>query len=291
MPTETIVTVFQTEAEADQVTDALTSTGIPETAIHRYARSDLRSDDALSSGTRPRNSSLWQWLTGTSNAEHEAYYERSVESGHVVLTVIADAAHADQVVSVLERHRPLELEEHFEGQPSADAPSYTGTAATGKESTASRGAAFDASRDAVATPARPAGGTIGEREETMPLAAEELEVGKREVDRGATRIRRYVVERPVEEQIRLRDESVAVFRRPASGHTVAPDAFTEKTIEMTETEEEAVVSKRAYVVEEVVIQKKVGERVETVRDTVRREEVDVTGPGGRAIDTDRKRSD
>jgi len=60
--------------------------------------------------------------------------------------------------------------------------------------------------------------------------------------------------------------------------TVGADAFADKSIEMTQTSEEAVVGKTARVVEEVVLQKGSTERVETVRDTVRKEEVEVTGP-------------
>ena len=50
---------------------------------------------------------------------------------------------------------------------------------------------------------------------------------------------------------------------------------------MTETSEEAVVSKQARVVEEVVVRKDAQERTETVRDTVRRTDVEVEklGPG------------
>jgi len=113
----------------------------------------------------------------------------------------------------------------------------------------------------------------------LSLSEESLAVGKRQVDRGTTRVRRYVVERPVEEQIRLRNETVSVFRRPVTANaTVGADAFTDRVITMTETDEEAVVAKSAHVVEEVVIQKGVEEHVETVRDTLRREEVEIAGP-------------
>jgi stress response protein YsnF len=44
---------------------------------------------------------------------------------------------------------------------------------------------------------------------------------------------------------------------------------------MTETAEEAVVSKTAHVVEEVSLRKTGTDRVETVRDTVRRQQVEV----------------
>jgi stress response protein YsnF len=56
-------------------------------------------------------------------------------------------------------------------------------------------------------------------------------------------------------------------------------AFTDRTVEVTESDEEAVVSKTARVKEEVVVNKAATDRVETVRDTVRREDVEVTRDG------------
>ncbi len=110
----------------------------------------------------------------------------------------------------------------------------------------------------------------------IQLSEEHIEVGKRAVNRGTTRLRRYTVETPIEENVRLREETVSIERRPVSGTAaVGPDAFTDRVIEVTETREEAVVAKTARVKEEVVIHKDVNERVETVRDTVRRDEVEV----------------
>ena len=64
------------------------------------------------------------------------------------------------------------------------------------------------------------------------------------VETGRTRIRRYVIETPVEERIRLRTERVIIDRRrPVTGDTVCPDAFTETMTEMTERAEEPVVQK------------------------------------------------
>jgi uncharacterized protein (TIGR02271 family) len=114
-------------------------------------------------------------------------------------------------------------------------------------------------------------------EEVVPLAEEQLTVGKRLVNRGTTRIRRFVVETPVEEAVTLRSERVSVERRPVASDTKATDAdFTDRTIEVTETNEEAVVGKTARVKEEVVVNKAATDRVETVRDTVRREDVEIT---------------
>ena len=48
---------------------------------------------------------------------------------------------------------------------------------------------------------------------------------------------------------------------------------------MLKTAEEPVVAKTAHVVEEVVVGREATERTETVKDTVRREEVDVAKDG------------
>jgi uncharacterized protein (TIGR02271 family) len=135
-----------------------------------------------------------------------------------------------------------------------------------------------------------------EGEEVIPVAEEELNVGKREVNRGRVRIHSHVVERPVEEQVNLREEHVQVERRPVegslrSGATDNDDLFRERTIEMEERSEEAVVGKEARVREELVVRKDVDQKTETVSDTVRRTEVEVEDERGNRITgtTDRDR--
>jgi uncharacterized protein (TIGR02271 family) len=117
------------------------------------------------------------------------------------------------------------------------------------------------------------------RDEVIPIVEEELHVDKRQVSHGRIRIHSHVVERPVEEQVTLREETVEVERRPVSGTnqagSVSGDPFQERTIEVEERGEEAVVSKEARVKEEIVVRKDSEQRTETVSDTVRRTEVDV----------------
>jgi uncharacterized protein (TIGR02271 family) len=120
-----------------------------------------------------------------------------------------------------------------------------------------------------------------EGEVRIPIVEEELQVGKRQVQRGGVRLYTRVTERPVEETVRLRDEAVHVERRPVDRPASEADlaAFKEGTIEVTETDEEAVVRKQARVVEEVVVRKDVQEQTETVQDRVRRTEVDIEPRG------------
>ncbi len=131
-----------------------------------------------------------------------------------------------------------------------------------------------------------AGSGLTERRETVPVVEEGLEVGKREVATGGVRVTSSVSERPVEETVTLREERVEA-RRTRADRELGPDeaeaAFRDRTVEMLATGEEAEVRKTARVVGEVTLGKRVGEREATVRDTVRRTEVEVEeiGPGSR----------
>jgi uncharacterized protein (TIGR02271 family) len=121
-----------------------------------------------------------------------------------------------------------------------------------------------------------------ERGETVQEIEEELSVGKRKVATGGVRVTTSVSERPVEESVTLREERVKAERKPADRTLSAEEAeaaFEEKTVEMLGTGEQAQVSKQARVVGEVAVGKQVKEREETVKDTVRRTEVEVEEVG------------
>ena len=111
----------------------------------------------------------------------------------------------------------------------------------------------------------------------IPIIEEELQVGKKTVQTGGAYIRSRIVEKPVEETVNLQEEHVTVERtsvdRPVG--TTDAEAFKEGVIELKEYAEVPVVSKESRVVEEVNIGKEVNERSETIRDTVRKTEVDV----------------
>ena len=90
-------------------------------------------------------------------------------------------------------------------------------------------------------------------EERIPVVEEQLDIQKRAVERGGVRVRTYVRETPVEEQVTLREEHVHVERRPAdrAAEDLPPDAFQDRTIEVREKAEEVVILKTARVTEEV----------------------------------------
>ncbi len=124
----------------------------------------------------------------------------------------------------------------------------------------------------------------------IPVIEEDFQVGKRAVERGGVKVKSRIIQKPIEKNIRLREEHVVVRRDPVNQVVSANalDNFREGEFEITEHAEEAVVAKQARVKENVSIDKTVDERDETVRDTVRRTEVEVnrTKGGNRAEGAD-----
>jgi uncharacterized protein (TIGR02271 family) len=123
---------------------------------------------------------------------------------------------------------------------------------------------------------------------SIPVIQEELQVGKREVQRGGVRIYQRVTETPVQETLNLREEHVSVERHPVNQPATAADLanMKEGSFEMRETAEEAVVAKSVRVVEEVVVGKEVTEHAETISDTVRRSDVEIERITGQADDSE-----
>ncbi len=111
----------------------------------------------------------------------------------------------------------------------------------------------------------------------IPVVEEKLQVGKREVETGGVQLRSRIVERPVEEHLRLREEHVNVERRPVNRPANEKDlaGFKDAEITMTEHAEVPVVNKEARVVEEVRLNKETNERDETIRGTERKQDVEI----------------
>lgn len=261
----TIVAVYDSAEHAGLAVRDLEAAGIPSSAITEH--SSERGATSSNGAAPAHEKGFWASLFGDEDHYETNVYNRSMESGSTVVTVRAPEGHLTQVMDILEQHNPIDIDER--------AASYGLGAARTTDTTATTTSAGNA----------PVRGTRA-GEEVIPLAEEQLAVGKRLVNRGTTRVRRFVVNTPVEESVTLHSEHVSVERRPAaSASPMADAAFTDRTIEVTETDEVAVVEKTARVREEVVVNKAATDRVETVRDTVRREDVEITRDG-KATDTE-----
>jgi uncharacterized protein (TIGR02271 family) len=113
-------------------------------------------------------------------------------------------------------------------------------------------------------------------ENVFEVIEEDLQVGKEEIERGRMRIYSVVTEREVAKDVTLRDETIRVNRRPVN-REVQPsaDLFRERSFEMIERDEIAKVAKTARVVEEVSLGKEVVEKIQTIKDTLRRQDVQI----------------
>ena len=260
MTYEKIVTLYDTAEHAEVARHSLESAGFPASEMSTITRKTL----ALA-GDKLREPGLWHRFFGRDIQQYEAtLYGRTVDSGGAVLTVRVPETDVARATAILNTHQPIDLLKRAEQQGLA------------KEASAPR-PAIPAMPAAVYTApvTRAAAGTVA-GEEILALAEEEIKVGKRMVQEGTTRIRRFVTEKPVEAQVTLHEEHARVLRRAiADPNYIQNVDWTDKTIEITETTEEPVVTKSVHITEEVVIQREGTDHVKTLRDKVRRQQVEV----------------
>lgn len=128
--------------------------------------------------------------------------------------------------------------------------------------------------------------TEGQR--TLTRSEEEVNVGKREVNRGEARVGKHVETEHVSTPVTRRREEAVVERRPVSDEVRADASFSEDEVRIPLSEEEVVVEKRPVVKEELVVGKRVVEERDTVETDVRREEFDIDNP---SKTRDRNRTD
>lgn len=116
-----------------------------------------------------------------------------------------------------------------------------------------------------------------DEEQIIAIGEEVLNVGTRMVSGKTTRVRRVVVESPVQQDVTLHNETVVLERRRPLVST-GQDVLTEVTIEMSDASEVPVVSKAVHLVEEVLLRKEVTSRIETIRETVKRAKLEIDQP-------------
>ncbi|MCC9167574.1 YsnF/AvaK domain-containing protein [Pontibacter harenae] len=111
----------------------------------------------------------------------------------------------------------------------------------------------------------------------VPIIEEKTNIGKREVESGGVRLKSRIIERPVHENLRLREERVNVERNPVNRPATDRDLSTFKEGETTVTahSEIPMVNKEARVVEEVKVGKESRIRNERIEETERKTDVEV----------------
>ena len=113
------------------------------------------------------------------------------------------------------------------------------------------------------------------RELDVPLAEENLEVGKRQVEAGRVRLRKVVHTEREQVPVELRHEDVRIERVAATGTEVPANAFQEEEIDVPVMREEAVVEKTAHATGRVRVDKDVQTETQRIEGAVRREDVEI----------------
>ena len=272
----TIVSLFDSLSDARNVIRDLINKGFRQEDIH-VVSNDLRSEEAS-------EGKLISSLTSVGVPEDAARaYNDGVRRGGTLVTVNAADTMVDPAMDVMYSYGAVDVNRRRE------------------QTVAQQSSANDGAGDSVAPPVEQnrftselpiPDGSIPEPQTTdrpnfqprsngsevaLPVVEEELQVGKRALERGGLRVHNRIIETPVEQVVHLREEHVTVERRQVDRPVSDADlsAFKEATIEIVETVEEPVVTKRARVVEEIIINKNVEERAETIRDSVRRTNVEI----------------
>jgi len=124
--------------------------------------------------------------------------------------------------------------------------------------------------------AQPQRSVSSDADQAMTRSEEEIEVGKRDVDAGSARLRKWVETEPVELDVELHREVAHVTREPLN-RPVGDHDFTEEEVEVPLHQEKPIVKKQAVAKERIGLEKDVETETQTVRDELRKERVDVEG--------------
>jgi len=262
---------------------------------------------------------MWGAIKSLFVPDDEAHaYNHAISRGHAMVVVSpARTANREVIIHTLEGTNPIDFDAKLEEwRQSGYDYQGTGSGAQTASTTVNRAETVPANyavnqttvtdniptKSAMASSAATAGasattamagasttpmatGAVVGGTDTIKVMEERLRVGKREVAAGAVRVRSYVVERPIEEQVRLHEERVSIERHPVDRAVTGADAasaFQERTLEARATSEEAVVAKDVRVVEEIGIHKEASDRTETIQParTTTTQDTSVTGGTG-----------
>lgn len=279
---QTVIGIFDSASEAQAAVEALINQGFNRDTIDLSTnttaegttstttnRMDDRDDNDSGGGIGGFFRSLFG---GDDDDDRTTRYAEVGSRGSIVTVHASSDDEAERAADLLDEYGAVDVDERSESYRSETTMGTTGTGTTQP--------LMNQVQDFTQ-----------EGDQTIQVMEENLQVDKRIVETGGVRLRSRIVERPVEENLRLREERVHVQRTPVNRAVTDADlaGFKDGEIELTEHAEVAVVSKEARVVEEVTLGKEVQEREETIRDTVRRTDVEVEQLG--STESERYRTD
>jgi len=260
---QTVIGIFDSASEAQNAVQQLVTTGFNRESIDVSAQN---TSGSTTSSTRDDDndgiSGFFSSLFGGNDNDEARAYSHVARQGAVVTLHAQSREEAMRAAEILDRSGAVDVDERASQAGFMNSSGNSFNTPGDRDTTSNRD--FTGDRDIT-----------GDR--SIPIIEENMQIGKREVETGGVRLKSRIVERPVEEHLRLREEHVNVQRNPVNRPASEADlnTFREGSIELTEHAEVPVVNKEARVVEEITLNKEVEERDEVIRDTVRKTEVDI----------------
>jgi stress response protein YsnF len=299
MSHEKIVTAFNEVSQAEAAKQKLIVEGIAEKNIDIISGERLRVEDK-----EIRHPSFWQRLFGDDiDDDYASEYSKAIRSGGVLLTVRApkdEADHIEQELSAFAAdysslshtdrdpvNRNYAGETNDRGLLTGDQTGALNTTTAPLSNTGTSGTLADDTllnerdslrneQDSLLNRDRTDLAVSETDRDSLKLAEEQVDIGKRQINDGSVRLRRFTVEDEVSEDVSLYDQHAEVFRHAVDEPAYLNDVdWSEKTIEVEESHEIPTVAKTARIKEEVGLRGEETARVETVKDSVRRQEVEV----------------
>lgn len=270
-----VTAFFDTRAQAEAAVERILAAGIQTSQVR------LVEGRADADGSPGEPKGFFEALADFFMPDDDRHaYAEGLNRGGYVVSANVDASERDRILDILDDEGTVDMDDREQSwRDEGWAPPSAGYSGAADRPYDQTDGVMDSGSDYPATRRDeeadyPAARKDADEDGSVDIVEEQFRVGKRDVDHGRVRVRTYVVETPVEADVSLRHERVRLERRPVD-RAASDDAFADRSIEATERGEEAVVSKEARVVEEISLAKDVEERSETVRDSVRRTEVDI----------------
>lgn len=268
----TVVAVFENPNIAQTAVQQAEKRGIKKEAIDVSTPSTIdektgRITNAGNDDPKDSIADFFDYLYG-SDSERSRHYTAFGQTRTIVTVHARSSEEANIAAEVLDEYGALNPDEH-----AIPASGYAGTR---------RGKSESPSTDTPTTAETPTPpDTAPPADTSVPVIEEKLQVGKRSVATGGVRLRSRIIERPVEEHLRLRQEHVYVERKSVNRVATQEDlnAFKEGDIDITGRAEVPAVSKEARVVEEINVGRNVEEREEKIKETVRKTDMEINKIG------------
>ncbi len=209
-----VTAFFDSRSEADAAVERIVAEGTPRTDIRV-----VEGAGATATAAPERDKGFFEALGDFFMPDNDRRsYAEGLRRGGYLVSLPTTAANRDRVIDILDDEGTVNMDEREETWRSEGWSGSAYDRDNDDDSSRTPASATSGMTDSVAV--RGGSGTgyaasndIEDHDGTIEVVEENLRVGKRDVNNGRVRVRSYVVEEPVDQDINLRSEHVDVQRR------------------------------------------------------------------------------